>query len=96
MRIAFTAALLAAAVAATADPIAHKDVTGYWGNSTDNVIWRNSYGECWRTGTWTREQAVAACEGGAPAPAPVRLPHRPRRLHPPRHRPPRSIPTATA
>jgi OOP family OmpA-OmpF porin len=76
MRIVFTAALLAASVAATAGHIEHKDVTGYWGNGTDNVIWHNSYGECWRTGTWTKEQAVAECEGGAPkkaepAPAPV-------------------------
>lgn len=68
MRIAFTAALLAVSVTAAA----HEGPTGYWGDSTSKSVWKNSYGQCWETGTITPEQAAAGCEPkAAPAPAPV-------------------------
>ncbi|HUW50276.1 MAG TPA: hypothetical protein VMV75_04595 [Sulfuricella sp.] len=50
---------------------------GYLVDSSGAVV-RNSYGECWRTGSWTPAQAIAECDPdlirkGAPAarPAPV-------------------------
>lgn len=70
MRIAFTAALLAVSVSAAA----HDTNTGYWGDSQSKSIWKNSYGECWQTGTISKEQASLGCEAkpaAAPAPAPA-------------------------
>lgn len=73
MRIAFTAALLAVSVTAAA----HEANNGYWGDNTSKSIWKNSYGECWQTGTITKEQIAAGCEpkpapvAAKPAPAPV-------------------------
>jgi outer membrane protein OmpA-like peptidoglycan-associated protein len=64
MRIAFTAALLAVSVSAAA----HDAPSGYWGNGTSKSIWKNSYGECWQTGTISKDQLAAGCE---PKPAPV-------------------------
>lgn len=52
---------------------------GYWVDSSNRIA-KNSWGECWRSGYWTPELAVAECEGGmAPkavpvAPAPVAAP----------------------
>lgn len=65
MRMIMTAALLAVSVATTA----HEAPKGYWGDNIDSQIWRNSYGECWQTGTITKEQAQAGCEASAPAAA---------------------------
>ncbi len=79
MRIAFTAALLAVSVSAAA----HEAPSGYWGDNTSKSIWKNSYGECWQTGTISKEQLAAGCEPkpvakpapvAAPAPAPVAAP----------------------
>lgn len=68
MRIVFSAALLAVAVSAAA----HDAPTGYWGDNTSKSVWKNSYGECWETGSITKEQAAAGCEPKpAPKPAPV-------------------------
>ncbi len=40
---------------------------GYWHDAAGN-IWVDSHGHCWQTGTWTPDNAVAACEGGEPTP----------------------------
>lgn len=37
------------------------DKTGYLIDERGNVV-RNSYGECWRTGYWTPEMAIAECD----------------------------------
>lgn len=57
MRIAFTAALLAASVAAAA----HDAPAGYWGDNTTSSTWTNSYGQCWQSGTISADQAKVAC-----------------------------------
>lgn len=79
MRILLVAAITAASVAAATGAQAHESNTGYWGNNIDTRIWRNSYGQCWETGTITAEQRAAGCEpkaaaqtaSAAPAAAPV-------------------------
>lgn len=58
---------------------------GYWQDARGNIV-KNTYGQCWRTGSWTPALAVAACDpdlmpkpepvvavraAPAPAPAPV-------------------------
>jgi OOP family OmpA-OmpF porin len=71
--IAAALALLAASQAAAQAP---KPSFGYEVASS-GVIWRNSYGECWRTGYWTPELAIPECEPGmkkAEAPKPVPAP----------------------
>jgi len=57
MRFVFAATLLAVSVAASA----HDAPQGFWGDSTSKSTWTNSYGQCWQTGTITREQAAQAC-----------------------------------
>jgi OOP family OmpA-OmpF porin len=56
---------------------AHEQNAGYWA-TTGDTIWKTSTGECWHTGTWTKENAVVeGCDGymapvaAAPAPAPA-------------------------
>lgn len=71
----FATALLAPGLAVSAS-------SAYWYDS-DGDLWHNTPGECWRTGTWTADQALPECEGGevaepAPAPAPVPRPAAPR------------------
>ena len=39
---------------------------GYW-TSTSGEIWRNGFGQCYRTQFWKPEHAIAECEGGKPA-----------------------------
>ncbi|MDA0226307.1 MAG: OmpA family protein [Proteobacteria bacterium] len=59
---------------------------GYWGHAAGgDGIWKNTPGECWRTGYWTPAMAIAACDPGlvkkaAPpmrAPAPRSAPAKP-------------------
>lgn len=54
-------ALLAASSCALA--AGFPDKTGYLIDERGNVV-RNSYGECWRTGYWTPEMAIAECDPG--------------------------------
>ena len=61
-------------------------IIGYWLDSSGRIV-RNTWGECWRTGSWTPALAIPECEGGAkpavaapapaPAPAPVATPAAP-------------------
>lgn len=39
------------------------DVPGYW-TTKSGKIWRNGFGQCWRTRDWKPEFAVAECEEG--------------------------------
>lgn len=37
----------------------------------DGQVWMNGFGECWRTGSWSREAAISPCDAATvPAPAP--------------------------
>lgn len=69
---AATLALLSGSVMAQGQPI-----IGYWLDSSGRIV-RNSWGECWRTGSWTPALAIPECEGGPkPAPVPVAAPAAP-------------------
>ncbi|MFN4359752.1 MAG: OmpA family protein [Hylemonella sp.] len=51
-------------------------IIGYWLDSSGRIV-RNTWAECWRTGSWTPALAVPECEGGAKAaaaPAPMPAP----------------------
>lgn len=61
-------------------------VIGYWLDASNRIV-RNTWGECWRTSSWTPALAIPECEGGmsakpvpepkaapAPAPAPAPMP----------------------
>lgn len=60
-------------------------IVGYWIDSSSRIV-KNSWGECWRTSSWTPALALPECEGGVmakaappappppPAPAPVAAP----------------------
>ncbi len=41
---------------------AHEVNAGYV-TTSDDTIWRTSYGECWHTGFWTESDAVVGCDG---------------------------------
>ena len=77
---AATLALTLGASAAAQTP----PIIGYWLDSSGRIV-RNTWGECWRTGSWTPALAIPECEGGAkpaaappaPAPAPVAAPAAP-------------------
>jgi OOP family OmpA-OmpF porin len=53
---------------------------GYWQNpATNNAAWKNSVGQCWRSGYWTPAMATQECDADllpkpAPKPAPVVTP----------------------
>ncbi len=53
------------------------DKSGYLTDERGNFV-RNSYGECWRTGFWTQELAVAECD-----PDLVKVKEEPKELQPP-------------
>ncbi len=65
------------------------------GAATAEPVWKNSFGECWHTGTWTKEAAtVEGCDGyvkpippapiaAMPAPAPMPEPPKPAPAPPP-------------
>lgn len=63
-----------AAISATAQADVGKTAAYAEAVAAESVV-KNSFGECWHTGTWTKEQAVVeGCDGyvkPVPAPAPV-------------------------
>ena len=65
--------LIAAGVAMSATSFnvaAQKD--GYWTQGVGGPVWRNSVGECWRSGSWTPAMAIPECDPVAqPAARPV-------------------------
>lgn len=60
-----TGLLLAACVASTLAPLTvlaqDVDNPGYWVNSS-NIVWKDPYGLCWRSGSWTPAMATAECD----------------------------------
>jgi OOP family OmpA-OmpF porin len=76
--------LLSAAVALGISAIgAHAQDNGYaMGGATDNLVVKNPFGLCWRTGYWTPAMATAECDpdlvpkkmAPAPRPAPAMRP----------------------
>ena len=55
--------LIAAGVAMSATSFnvaAQKD--GYWTQGVNGPVWRNSVGECWRSGSWTPAMAIEECD----------------------------------
>ena len=71
---ALTLAAAIAAISATAQADVGK-TKAYMEAVTAESVAKDSFGHCWRTGTWTQDQAtVEGCDGyvkAAPAPAPV-------------------------
>lgn len=47
---------------------AQAPIIGYWVDSSNRIV-KNTWGECWRTGSWTPALAIPECEGGAAAKA---------------------------
>ncbi|MDR3410540.1 MAG: OmpA family protein [Formivibrio sp.] len=70
--LAIVAAIAAISTAAQADV---GKTAAYAEGVTATSVWKNSFGDCWRTGTWTKDQAVVeGCDGyvkPVTAPAPV-------------------------
>jgi len=57
------AVITMAIFSATIAPTASADVPGYW-TTKSGEIWRNGFGQCWRTRYWQPEHAIAECENG--------------------------------
>ncbi|MBS1156477.1 MAG: hypothetical protein H6R07_2401 [Proteobacteria bacterium] len=64
-------------------------IEAYVQGATATPVWKNSFGECWHTGTWTKEAAtVEGCDGyvkpvpAAVVPAPAPMPE-PAKTEPP-------------
>ena len=66
------------AISSVSTTVAAQSKEGYWTNpATDNAVWKNSAGECWRAGYWTPALAIAECDPDLvkkPAPAPAATP----------------------
>lgn len=82
--LAASIALLGASGSLMAQP--QPPIIGYWVDSGNRIV-KNTWGECWRTSSWTPALAVAECDPAlvpklapapepkpAPAPAPVAAP----------------------
>lgn len=61
---------VAAALALTPAWAQNAPIIGYWLDASGRIV-KNSWGECWRTGSWTPALALPECEGGAKAEAPA-------------------------
>ncbi len=102
--LALAAATLALTLGATA-AAQTTPIIGYWLDSSGRIV-RNTWGECWRTGSWTPALAIPECEGGpkpaaappapAPAPAPVAAPAAPAPMPAPVAAPAPAVATAPA
>ena len=81
-----TIVLLAAALGCVATAHAQSVRTDAYATDSAATVWRNPYGQCWRTSQWTVAKAIAECDADlvpkpavrapepAPAPAPVARP----------------------
>lgn len=68
----------------SAAALAQRGPTDAYAGDAGGSIWRNAFGECWRTGHWTPSRALPECDAVAPppsapkpvaaAPAPVPVP----------------------
>ena len=63
--------------------LAQSASTDAYATDPRGTVWRNGFGECWRTGHWTQSKAIEECDAGlaprpeprpAAAPAPVPAP----------------------
>ena len=80
MPLLVAAGLAMSAMPFTASAQAPQSTQGYWTQPATGLIWRNSVGQCWRSGYWTPSLAIcecdkdlmpkAACEPPAPPPPP--------------------------
>ncbi|VAW86493.1 Outer membrane protein A precursor [hydrothermal vent metagenome] len=64
--VAITSTMLSAAM--TPGAVASDDISGYW-TTKSGEVWRNGFGQCWRTQFWKPEHAIAECEGESGKPA---------------------------
>ena len=49
---------------------------GYWTNPASGLIWKNAYGQCWKSVYFTPAMAVAECDPDlVPKPAPAAAPY---------------------
>jgi OmpA-OmpF porin, OOP family len=49
---------------------------GYWTNPSSGLIWKNNYGQCWKSVYFTPAMAVAECDPDLmPKPAPAAAPY---------------------
>ena len=56
--------LIISGVLCTASSLAYSGIESYVQGATAEPVWKNNYGECWHTGTWTPEAAtVEGCDG---------------------------------
>lgn len=56
--------LIISSVLCTASSLAYSGIESYVQGATAEPVWKNNYGECWHTGTWTAEAAtVEGCDG---------------------------------
>lgn len=68
--------LVASGVLSGVSAVSNAGIEAYVQGATATPVWKNSFGECWHTGTWTKEAAtVEGCDGyvkpAPPAPMPV-------------------------
>lgn len=56
--------LIASGVIGGVSSLASAGIESYVQGATAEPVWKNSFGECWHTGTWTKEAAtVEGCDG---------------------------------
>lgn len=58
-----TSVITLAITALLSAPIQAGNSVGYWYDSKNELV-RTGYGECWRTSRWSKNNAIAECEGG--------------------------------
>jgi OmpA-OmpF porin, OOP family len=68
-------AAAAAAIAASGGVVHAQATGGYWQSPGANQAWKNSAGQCWRSGAWTPALATTECDPDlVPKPKPVAAP----------------------
>jgi OOP family OmpA-OmpF porin len=77
LQSALIAVVAVAAFAPTISMAQSQNDPGHWYNAQGGMVWKNSTGLCWRSGSWTPADATAQCDpdlmpkAEAPAPAPI-------------------------
>ena len=73
-------AITGIAMSAVSFTASAQEAGGYWTNPASGLIWKNAYGQCWKSVYFTPAMAVAECDPDlmpkppAPAPAPYVAP----------------------
>ncbi len=85
--------LIVSGVLGGVSTVSNAGIEAYVQGATATPVWKNSFGECWHTGTWTKEAAtVEGCDGYvtpvppapvAEMPAPAPMPEPPKPVPPP-------------